>query len=257
MERKEFEKLLKAICYQLFNRKLMFLILKGDPLLKHHWLFTNVDYNTMLIYDNKPEYYYQQVEIQHNEFVAEFYRLFPALLNTPCILRVVDFVSTLSKISDLSTCSIIAYESQVMLNYPTPDGSVEKPIGIVMSDLDVETYYRFWSAGICKSDHTAKQTLNYPDLKEDTDGATGVWVADCQDDPNRQPRKALAVLHKGLLVPSLDQFTKAIKDAPTTFIVKSGYDGDSILINTEYLCSLLCTYGTQHAQRWFVQRIHV
>ena len=254
MERKEFDKILRAIAYQLFNRKLPFIVFSGNASTLDEWLFTNVKYETLLVYDSKPEYYYQNVSIKNTEFLTQFYQYFTILLTTPCIVRVVDFLSALSKIDDLKVCGMRIDDSDIVVTVPTPTGPIEKSIGEVITKIDAESYKAYWKSGLVTSPHPYRHQLCYSDLNTSTDGAFGIEVPDSDQDPNHTPRTTLILLHSGLSYPTLDMFNKATKLTGTDFTLVSGYDGDTVLINITYDCELLSSVGTQPSQRWFVYR---
>lgn len=264
-DQKIFIKKLKAIFYQLFNRKLPFVVFEKDdeleitdPLFLPEWIFTNVDYETMLAYDSKPDYFYSKVVLLNKEFINEFYQLFPLFKTTSCIVRVVDFLSSLSKADDITQCSLNNVMDDIVLSYPEKGITVDKVIGTHILDIDVEMYYHIWQSGLITSEWADRKFLTKDDMSNEkfiievNDSEPGVGF--------RTPRQAKVLVQVGLTVPSLPVLLKNTKvDDPSSqqCVLESGYDGDSVLINAKYsFDNLLSCISTQPAQRWFVRQQH-
>lgn len=256
-DQKEYLKKMKLIFYQLFNRKLPFVVFdrfipEEDPF--PAWLFTNISYESILMYDAKPDYFCANVLMNDKEFYTTFYQLFPLLQNTPCVIRIVDFLSALSKADDITRCSINRIMDEVVLTYMEKDQTVDKTIGTCLLEIDVEMYKKIYTSGIIPSVLPARREFRAEDLKEDK---FIIEMDDGDETPEHIPRKARIIIQVGLTIPSIPMFVKNYKendpDANVCELV-TGYDGDSVLANARYHNNLLSCTITQPAQRWFVRR---
>lgn len=259
LNQKDFLKLLKAIFYQLFNRKLPFVVFeREDPNALNfmpHWLFTNVDYETMLMYDAKADYFYHELRFFGDDFTGQFYQLFPLLRSTSCLIRVVDFLSSLSKADDIEQCSLNKINSNIVLSYPEKGITVDKLVGVALLDIDVEMYRKLFESGLIQSPFAARKFLEPEDLANDK------FIMEVDDGESvlehLHPRQARIIVQVGLTVPSLPTFLKNVKlddPLPQHCVLESGYDGDSVLVNSKYSNNIFSCIGTQPAQRWFVHR---
>ena len=260
MDQKEFLKKMKLIFYQLFNRKLPFVIFeKMDPSIDEsfiipEWYFTNVDYETILMYDAKPDYFYGKVQIFDTEFANTFYTLFPLLKNESCFIRVVDFVSALSKDEDITQCTLTSSMSNIVLTYHDKGNLVSKYVGVKLLDVDVEMYKKVWWSGVIRSDFPYRKFMGVEDLKEDK---FILPIEDGEKTPKHIPRQTKMIVQVGLTVPSLPIFlknTKLTDDISQHCVIEAGYDGDSVITETKYVADrLLACIITQPSQRWFVR----
>lgn len=260
IDQKEFLKMMKAIFYQLFNRKLPFVVFERsyptDLSFVPKWLFTNVDYDTILMYDSKPDYFYQEMTLLDDDFQNKFYTLFPLLKSVSCLIRVVDFVSSLSKATDITQCSLNLISNDIVMSYPEKDRIVDKVIGVHLLDIDVEMYRTIYASGLIQSSFAARKFLTADDLSRDK------FIMEVDDGESvlehPHPRQARIIVQTGLTVPSLPTFLKNIKlEGPLAqlsqqCVLESGYDGDSVLVNSKYSNNYFACIGTQPAQRWFV-----
>lgn len=255
MSEKEFNTISKAVFYQLFNRKLSFVVFTGDEKKYHQWLFTNVDYKTMLVYDAKPDYFYSLVTIRDKKYLDKFYTLFPILKTTPCLIQVVDFLSSLSKIEDMSTCQMKRVRSDIILSYSDKNNNVvEKPIGTVLEDIDVDMYYTLWETGLIKSNHPYSKIYTYSEINE-IDGRAILMVNDSDGcDKDHDPRSTPVVAQFGNMIPHLAMFLKNMSKESQSFTICAGYDKDSVLVNAHYDTDFLSCITTQPAQRWFIHK---
>lgn len=255
---KEFMKKLKLIFYQLFNRKLPFVVFdcfnqeEGD--IFPSWLFTNIKYETILAYDAKPDYFCADVMILDKEFTQEFYQLFPILKSTPCLIQAVDFISALSKASDITQCSLNLIHDEMILSYPDKNQIIDKVIGIRLLDIDVEMYKTVYNSG------KYPNVLPYTRIFKSNELQADKFITEIYDGwttEDHVPRKVRIIIQVGLTVPSLPLLLKNYKpidDKESECEIKAGYDGDSVLVNSHYTNSLVCCNITQPAQRWFVRR---
>lgn len=249
---KEFNTDSKAVFYQLFNRKLSFVIFSGEEEKQDKWLFTNVDYETMLVYDSKPDYFYSLVTIKDKNYLDKFYKMFPILKTTASLIYVVDFLSTLSKIQDMSTCSVSRRRNDIVLSYADKDNAViEKVIGIALLDIDVDMYYTLWETGLIKSDHPYSKLYTFSEIQE-VEGRTILSVFDSDGTDGRVPRKAPMVAQFGYMIPHLSMFLKNMSKQNKSFTICAGYDKDSVIVNAHYDTDFLSCITTQPAQRWFI-----
>ena len=260
IDQKEFLKVMKAIFYQLFNRKLPFVVFERsyptDLNFVPKWLFTNVDYDTILMYDSKPDYFYQEMTLLDDDFQDKFYTLFPLFKSVSCLIRVVDFISSLTKATDLTQCSLNLISHEIVLSYPEKDRIVDKHIGVHLLDIDVEMYRTIYASGLIRSSFAARKFLTAEDLAKDK------FIMEVDDGEavleHPHPRQARIIVQTGLTVPSLPTFLKNIKLGDTSSqlsqecVLESGYDGDSVLVNSKYSNNYFACIGTQPAQRWFV-----
>ena len=254
MSDKEFNTTSKAIFYQLFNRKLSFVVFTGDEKKYHKWLFTNVDYKTMLVYDAKPDYFYSRVKIKDKKYLDKFYTMFPILKTTPCLIQVVDFLSALSKVKDMSTCEIKRKRNDIVLLYLDNENMVEKIIGCVLQDIDVDMYYTLWDSGLIKSNHPYSKMYTYSEINE-VDGRAILMVNDSDGfAEDHDPRTAPIVAQFGNMIPHLAMFLKNMSKESQSFTICAGYDKDSVLVNAHYDTDFLSCVTTQPAQRWFIHK---
>lgn len=251
---KEFNTISKSIFYQLFNRKLSFVVFTGNKSLYNKWMFTNVDYETILVYDSNPDYFYSLVTLKNEKYLDKFYTLFPILKTTPCLIRVVDFLSTLSKAKSLNDCIIRKDRNNIVLSYTDKDNIViEKIIGCCLLDIDVDMYYTLWKSGLITSEHPYLKSYLFTELQE-IGGRSIVQVFDSNGEDNHNPRKVSAVVQLGYMVPNISMFLKNMSEQNQSFTISAGYDKDSIIVNGIYDTDLLSCITTQPAQRWFIMK---
>lgn len=250
---KEFMTISKAIFYQLFNRKLSFVVFSGDESKSNEWLFTNVGYETILMYDSNPDYFYSYVVIKNKAYLDKFYEYFPVLKSTACLIRVVDMLSTLSKLDDISKCSVQRRHNEIVMVYTDNDEEVIKPIGVHLMDIDVDMYQTLWRSGLITSEHSYSKEYTYMEITE-VDGRTILHVSDSDGSDEHLPRRATVVVQYGFMLPSLSMFLKNMSDQNQSFTVCAGYDKDSVIVNARYDTDLLSCITTQPAQRWFVNK---
>ena len=258
LEPKDFMKKAKLIFYQLFNRKLPFVVFDATSFdrVVPTWLFTNIDYETILMYDSKPDYFCSSVMILDKEFAATFYELFPLLRQVPCIVRVVDFLSALSKATNLTQCSLNLVMNDIVLTYIERDHTVDKVIGTKLLDIDVEMYKKVYESGIIPHVLPGERVFKAEDLQEDKFITT---VDDGAAAEGHVPRQVRVIIQVGLTVPCLPLIVKNDKETDPkdqSCTLRTGYDGDSVLSESHYISPLVCCHTTQPAQRWFVKRIN-
>lgn len=251
---KEFNADSKAVFYQLFNRKLSFVVFTGDESKSNQWLFTNVDYETILAYDSNPDYFYSLVEIKDKNYLDKFYTLFPILKSTACLIHVVDFLSSLSKSTGSEPCRMTRRRNEIILSYSDKDNNIiEKVIGTCLLDIDVDMYYTLWKSGLIQSDHPYTRLYTYTEITE-IDGRAILKVKDSDGQDNHVPREVPIVVQFGQMIPHLSMFLKNMAKANQTFTIYAGYDKDSVIVNAYYNTDFLTCVTTQPAQRWFVMK---
>lgn len=255
MTDKEFNTDSKAVFYQLFNRKLSFVVFTGNVSNYNNWLFTNVDYETILTYDSNPDYFYSLVIIKNEKYLEKFFSLFPILKTTPCLIRVVDFLSGLSKAPELSVCEIKRKMHDIILSYKDKDDNViEKTIGCILLDIDVDMYYTLWKSGLITSDHPYSKLYAYSEINE-VDNRMILKVMDSDgEDSSHSARSVITVVQQGFMIPYISMFLKSMPKQNQSFTILAGYDKDSVILNASYDTEFLSCITTQPAQRWFVTK---
>jgi len=264
MDDKQFFNTLKAIMYQLYSRKLMFIVFTGDPNKRADWLFSNVDRDTMLVYDESSEYHFSKVTIKDNDFLDMFYKKFPILLNNPAIIRVVDFCSPLSKAEALSDCELSNSADSLamtfsMKNKTNPELVLKdtKDCGFILQDIEVDMYYTVWKSGLVKSENPFHLPLSVTDITDDKGALLENRVIVVQDianpTDNFKAQHAMVIMQPGYTVPTLPAFVKSVKNQSSEFELIAGYDTNSVIVNCSYDTTLLSCIGTHPAQRWFVK----
>ena len=251
---KKFNACSKAVFYQLFNRKLSFIVFTGNEESYNKWLFTNVAYETILMYDSKPDYVYSLVTIKDEDYLERFYTVFPLLKTTACLIYVVDFLSTLSKVPDTSKCTLKQNREDIILEYTSNDEVVEKIVGRSLLDIDVDMYYTVWKSGLITSNHPYSRLYEFSEIKE-VDSRTILRVMDSDgSDQFHPPRNASTVVQFGYMIPYLSMFIKSIPKQSQEFTILAGYDKDSVILNAHYDTDFLSCITTQPAQKWFVAK---
>ena len=259
MDDKEFFNTLKAIFYQLFSRKLMFVVFTGDPNKEDQWLLTNVDIETMRVYDESPAYHFAVLNIKDKDFLHEFFKRFPVFKTISCIVRVVDFCASLAKADVLSDCTVDGNYDILTVTYPEKNKLCEelvekqtKEIGYVIPDIEVEMYYNTWKSGLVTSEDPYSKVLDEEQIFQDD--KTIMLVQNKKVGDEKSPIKyALVILQTGFLVPTLIPFCKAIKGQTKSITLQVGYDLNTVMLTTIYDTPLLKAVITQPSQRWFVK----
>ena len=256
-DNKKFVTLLKAIFYQLFSRKMQFVVFNGDPSKSQTLMFSNVPLETMLVYDDSPEYCFHEVMIRDLDFVADFYKRFPILKNHPCFIRVVDFLSTFTKNKDIDKSVMAIDDEDITLSYDTVDSTTKEEtttvnsIGSIITPVEADMYTNVYRSGKIVSDDPYSIKINKSEVGDDESKV--MLVNDIAHPTDKFPSQcALVILQPGFNVPTLNSFCKAVKESEE-FELLAGYDKNCIILNCVYDTTLLKSYGTHPAQRWFVK----
>jgi len=239
----------------------MYVVFTGDPNKDNQWLFTNVDIETMRVYNDSPSYHFAVVTIKNRDFVNEFFKRFPLFKTTGSIVRVVDFLSSLAKAtSDLKACEVTGAFDLLTVTYPEKNKMCEdlvekqsKEIGNVIQDIEVEMYYTVWKSGLVKSENPYTKVLDDPQIFQDE--KTLMVVQDRSVGTEKAPiQYALIIVQPGFLIPTVVAFGKAIKNQSKTVTLTAGYDLNTVIVSVTYDTPLLTATITQPSQRWFVKK---
>ena len=255
---KEFLTIGKAIFYQLFSRKMPYVIIRHDSVYNDTFIFSNVDDKTMLLYDENPEYCFHKVVVHDKKFLEDFYARFPDLAVKTCYIRVVDFFATLSKSKDLNDAKLELDNETILMTYAETSKLTDAkeifkaPVGILLSELEADMYYQIWQSGIIRSDDPYIYSLDKDDF---TDEESKYLLLQDIGHPTEQMKAqhAMVILNPGLNIPTLHSFMKAMKNQCPYVRILTGYDVNCLVQNYEYETPLLTSYGTHPAQRWFAR----
>lgn len=255
---KEFLAIGKAIFYQLFSRKMPYVVIQHDSVYNDTFMFSNVDNETMLIYDENPKYCFHKVVVHDKKFLEDFYERFSILSTYTCYIRVVDFFATLAKNKDLNDAKLeveneIIYMTHVETSkFSDAKETFKSPVGILLSEIEADMYFHIWQSGIVKSDDPYMFMLDKDEYTDDE--SKYIVLQDIAHPTEKIPAQhAVVILNPGFNIPTVHSFIKSMKNQNPYVRLVCGYDVNCIVQNYEYETPLLTSYGTHPAQRWFAR----
>ena len=249
---KDFVNILKAVWYNLFSRKLPFITMLGDPNLSDVFMFSNVDVDTMLIYDDSAKYGFARVVMKNKKFLEDFYTRFGVIKTIPCVINVVDFIATLTKNKDINEVGIKMEDSYIYMSYTDNNITIWKKVADIVPRIVADMYFTIWKSGLVTSEDPYITVFTDKDF-DDKDYKV-ITVRDInQEKPNLKSQNALAILQPGLNIITLNSYLKAIKGEVKEVTLICGYDKNSIVMNYKYDGNAVYVLGTHPSQRWFVK----
>ncbi len=246
---------LRNIFCRFFDRKMSYFV-RDSREDRNTFLFTNVPFETILLYDDAPHYSYHKVVVHDEEFLDDFYEVFPMLKDTDCIIDIGEFtVGLTDKMVEDPTkqsedgkpvlhpeleTAVLSKEGESIHLYVGEN--VSRTIGTLLSPQDASAYWGYFKLGLL----TDPSPFICPTEGLDMSEKYSIWTV-----PVGEDRMTKIILQPGYNIPSVAKYQKASKDTGT-ITIRLGRDGLSYLVSYDYHGALLDATGTQHDQRWYM-----
>ena len=247
---------LRNIFCRFFDRKMTYFV-RDSREERNTFLFTNVPFETILLYDDAPHYSYHKVVVHDEEFLDDFYTIFPLLKDTDCIIDIAEFTVGLTDkmVPDLSNESpdpekpimhpeletaVLSKEGESVRLYVGE--TVSRTIGTLLIAQDVSAYWGYFKLGQLSDPNPFICPTNGLDMSE----KYTIWTV-----PVGENRETKIILYPGYNIPSVAKYQMASKDTGTISI-RLGREGLSYLVSYDYHGALLDATGTQPGQRWYM-----